>query len=523
MLAALVAFATSAAQPLKVVLPFGVSSQVSRDFDKIAKMTEKGDFAGARSALRLLPGRVVKIQWDDSSAPQALRFDLNRQRDNVLLEWGRGATALTMGFSDKEPDICVTFKPNGEEEFVWSEDPKQPRLTIKIGLENDGKPVDPTLIHNEFSYGLGTYLGVSKLPLPATIMSGPEMAASGPIGLLPLETYIANASADACQSVKDAVMRSQPVTSGLPAIAEDPAPVKKDDVFQGDKVPFDFSLKNSGEGELAFRIIPDCSCFSTRIPKKNTLSGQTQVAQVQMDTREFAGTVHKTLYLFSNDPANPVRTIPVELKIKPRYRMFPAARNYVAGDDGSVTVTAYLYAPPERPLNVTGAASEGLPGDVSFEPWEGKMADPDLGEQELPRKGYKFTLKIANIPDGSQLGTNIAIATDDPIFPKLNYQVFVQKGIIALPQSVYLGEVGASPRKMSFLLTRPGRDFKITSLESDSKHLTASSSATKSGEYRITINYDGQAEKGDYHATISIKTDDPKQPLIEVPVIGMIR
>jgi hypothetical protein len=199
-------------------------------------------------------------------------------------------------------------------------------------------------------------------------------------------------------------------------------------------------------------------------------------------------------------------------------------RQVVIAESDDITFTAYLFAPKDHPLKVKHVEMGGLPGSVTFEPWEGTLADPDMNEGALPRKGYKFDLRIQNIPDGMQMAANLIVTTNDPVFDQINYAVFVQKGILALPPNVYMAEIGAAPRTMAFVVSRIGKPFKITGIDVDSSHLSTTFEPTKNvGEYKVIVKYDGKAAKGDYRATITVKTDDPKQPIVQVPVTATVR
>jgi len=509
--------------PLQPKMPIGGSGDLSRTVDRIAQMTQKGDFAGARAALRLLPGSAVDIEWDDSAVPESSRFDFSNTRDGVLREWGNSVTTASFNVVKQKSSIRVAFDPAAEgSKLTWSEDAAKPRLTVLIGLKEGAKNVDPATVHNEFSFAIGSYLGIAKIPRAGFLMAATPTDTPRAIGLSQPEAGIANGNIAACDAIRSAVLKSVPVVAGLAALADEPKPVVLGPVLQGSKVPILFELKNSGSGEMAYQIMPDCTCFAREKGVGHIAPGASGKTLVSMDTTEFAGLVRKTLYLFTNDPSNPVRAIPVEITITPRYRMLPPAKIYVV-EDNSLTVEAFLFAPADHPLAITAADTSGLPGEVAVQPWEGTMADPDRGEGPMPRKGYKITFRITGIPSGGQFGASVILTTDDVNFPRINYPVFVQKGILAQPSSVFMGEVGAATRTMYFTLSRPGQPFKITDISADSTHIAVTPTLTNSGDYQISVAYDGKADKGDYHATITIKTDDPKQPLIEVPVTATIK
>ncbi|HVT11055.1 MAG TPA: hypothetical protein VHE55_02215 [Fimbriimonadaceae bacterium] len=527
MLIAVAALAIQTVAPLRPTLSIGCSREIGAAVEKIAKLTEAKDFKGAAAALHLIPGRETNVAWDDQSVPGGSRYDFGRSRDLAMAEWGTAVGLTQFVVSKTAPDIAFSFVPDGGMTLEWSDDLSKPRLTVKIGVKKGDAPVDPTTVHNDVAYAIGTYLGITKLPLPGLLMSGVDDATQI-LRLSGIEAAIARDNVTSCEKVAEQVGRSLPVSSGMPSMEADPQPVKLGPIIQGMPIELSFAIKNTGAGTLLFRIIPDCSCFSTQ--RTQVLQpDKSEDAKARMDTTNFSGMVQNglvrhNLYLLSNDPAHPVRQIPVEVKITPRYRLLPDRQVVIADDNGNVTYTAYLYAPADHPLTVTSAESQGLPGAVTFEPWSGIMADPDLNEGPLPRKGYKFTLKLKGIPDGMQLATNILIGTDDPNFAQISDQVFVQKGIIVLPPQVSLGEVGKAPRKRSFFVTRRGKPFSILSADVDSKHLDATFETTQTpGEFLVTVSYDGQAPKGDYHATVTITTDDPNQKTIKIPVTGTVR
>lgn len=522
MLAAIFAFALQGSPVERPVLPVGCSPVVSHLANRIAELTEKGDFSGAKSAANLLPHRKVNIEWDDSGAPEKVRYDYTRVRDQVLFDWHRFATVASYEVVKTGGDIKVIFAEGSGVKLEWSEDPKAPRLTAKIGLAEGKGSLDPATLNNEFSFAVGSYLGVAKLPLPGHVMAGAEITPPAPLRPNPFESSIANQTVLVSEQIKALADRSQVMKSGLPTVGSKFEAVNLGKVYQGDVPKQEFEVKNSGTARLAFKIIPDCNCFSTTAMRV-AAPDETLTIEAQMATDLFWGTVHKTLYLFSNDADNPVTEIPVTVNIKPRYRILPPTQTYVAGDKG-VTVEAFLFAPDDRPIKITSAESQGLPGEVKVERWSGMLADPDMGEGELERKGYKLKIHIPDVPDGSQFGTNIVIATDDPNFSAINYPIHVQKGIVVSPLNVYLGEVGAASRTVALTVSRPGQPFEITRIESDSEHISAS--FTRLGEsadgYRLAVVFDGKAAKGDYRANLTIVTNDPKQPKLIIPVSATV-
>jgi hypothetical protein len=291
---------------------------------------------------------------------------------------------------------------------------------------------------------------------------------------------------------------------------------------QGDKVPFEVEITNTGNADLTVRLQPDCSCVSIR-RNLTVAPGTTQKAAGQIDTQDFYGVLDKHVVVWTNDREKPVRRIPIRLLSVPRFRTVAPGGNEVLLDRQSET-TIVLWTKPDKPLLPTGAKFEGLEADVTWKEWSAVMADPELNEKDQERKGYAFTIRWSpDIPEGRFTGT-LEIATSDPLFPVLRHNLTIQRGIVASPENVFLGEVTAPGKSVGFLVQRPGLPFKITSAKIDHSAFKVSvEPGTKGDEWRGKVLYQGGAETGRLRATITLNTDDPKTPEVRLLVTGTLR
>jgi hypothetical protein len=227
--------------------------------------------------------------------------------------------------------------------------------------------------------------------------------------------------------------------------------------------------------------------------------------------------------VYTNDPREPVRLIPVTLNVVPRFRfLIPGgpARNVAESREFEV----YLALAEGTDIGIRNVQLSGVDGEAKYEKWEGDLADPERGEPARPRKGYKFHVKVAeNLPPGrAMLGLNIA--TDSVEFPILSLPMTVQRGVVATPDDLYLGELSAVPKRTSVTVSRPGTVLKVLSATIDAKSITVKVVPGRdASEQRIEVVYDGSAPSGDLSATITVKLDDPKQPQLLIPVSGVVR
>jgi hypothetical protein len=150
------------------------------------------------------------------------------------------------------------------------------------------------------------------------------------------------------------------------------------------------------------------------------------------------------------------------------------------------------------------------------------MADPELNEGPLPREGFKLTVHYeAPYPTGRAEAT-LVVVTADAKKPRLRYPLSVQRGIVALPEEVYLGTMSQEVIKTSFLVSRPGKPFRALEVTTNHSSLTAMVETMANGDAKVTLKYDGKAPSGDFAAMVTVLTDDLHQPNVKVPVHGLV-
>jgi hypothetical protein len=242
-----------------------------------------------------------------------------------------------------------------------------------------------------------------------------------------------------------------------------------------------------------------------------------------VDTSFYVGTQHKTLALYTDDPQTPAQEIPVTFKALPAYRIYRLEGEHIVSGSAHPSADVYLLLPADSKLFPQHFEVSGSPATVTMKPFEGSLADPDMEEPALPRKGYVFHITFqGSLPDG-QSQDSLIISTGDPTFPTIQYDLLVQKGILALPPLVQLGEM-TGPLRRSFLVSRPKVPFHIKNVVTGSRCIKAVVVPGRDdSEYRVDVIYDGTGVPGDFMSVVQVKTDDPKQPLLSVPLHGIVR
>lgn len=513
----------------------GASSEFHRACIAVEEALAAGDVAAARAAAGALPRRVLKVEFDTASIPEARRQEFGEIRDRVMTLWKRGITGVSIE-AGTPADIRVRFVkslppsagaavPAGAA-HLFSATPGEPRLEAVIALErgNPARPTEAADVHNELGFAIGAYFGLAPSPLQVGAFMGrsdlPTFRLNAPsIG----EYRLARANLEVCEALRKSVLKGEKIQPAHPQIWVDAPVLPSEPTIQGEPIRFAVQVTNRGDAPLSIELRPDCGCL-TATPSAVLEAGDTRLMQAVIDTTEFVGDLHKRLIVFSNDPDFPVKEIPVRVQVTPRYRLLAPGGPVVIASDAGAEFQVYLALDPHAPFKPTAVRLNGMPGEVVQTPWSGPLADPELGEPALPRSGYRFDVKLTGaLAPGRSTGTLI-IDTDSPRFPTLYHSFNVQKGIVALPDEIYFGEIPKAPRRASFLVSRPGAGFKILKVGSPSPTLTFEHSAVRDDwEYLVTVQFDGKVPFGTFSTTVLVETDDPKQPRIVVPVRAVVR
>jgi hypothetical protein len=518
----------------------GVRPEFSKTCIEIEELLEKGSFDEASKKLRLLPKKTVSVVWDDSKVPASLRATFAEHRDKALKQWTLNLGDVQFNFVPKGGDLRFSFEPKLAENptsglpaaaaLFFSDSASDPRLDVVIGL-NRGKPeapIDELNLGNEVVHAVGAYFGLASTPFIGSGMGRSDLILRVPFDVQIPEFGIAQSNFRAAAVLRSAVEKKTSLTPARPTLVIEPKAIDKGTVGQGDKVTFNVSLSNTGNAPLAYRVTPDCGCMKTVNNKDRTIQtiqpGNTALVSISIDTTEFAGLLNKHLVVFSNDPEQGIVSLPVKVNASPRYRLLSTSPQTLVESEGGTSFDLFLVTPDDRPMKIVKAVVGGIPGTVTMTPWKGNLADPELNEPARPRAGTKLHVRLEESPIDGRAPITVAVQTNDPAFPQLYYNAFVQKGIVLLPDRVYMGELGKDVRKAKSLISRPDMPFKVLSVTSDTSSIDADVRPTRGEwEYQVTVTYNGKAPKGDLAATVTIKTNDPRQPLLRLSVAGIVR
>ena len=533
MIAALLILQAAQGPIVSPEIPPGANSTFLRNCQEVCEALDRKDWAAAQKALVHLPSTKITLQWDDKAVPAGRRAELAKARDEAIKLWSDAVPEIKVTIASKGK-IKISFAPDLPQNtesvgpagavFFTSNDPKEAAVEGVIALVRTESrySIETKEVTNEVGYAIGTYLGLERKPGVGAAMSRTEEMYRRTFLVATPEMQVVREIQKIVTKLTDYTARKVQVKPAKPQIFLSQTEFKPEPVSQADPLNMSLSVTNRGNATLRFSVIPDCTCFSLAYDR-SIPAGETRLVKIGIDTLHFTGNLDKTLHIQSNDPEAGVRKVHFTMRVDPLYRFLGLQSNDVLYVDQTTEGEVYFIPNPKKPLVPTGVVVEGVNGTATMEPWEGTLPDKVSGEGPLPRKGYKIKVSLkGDIPPG-RAGVNVVVKTNDPDWPAIRSSFSVQRGIISLPITVYFGEISKNPTRAWTLITRPGRPFKITKVDCDSQFFKGQVEATKEGDYKLIVQYLGGSDFGDIRARMTLSTDDPSQPTVEIPVQALVR
>ncbi|HVN89901.1 MAG TPA: DUF1573 domain-containing protein [Candidatus Binataceae bacterium] len=286
-------------------------------------------------------------------------------------------------------------------------------------------------------------------------------------------------------------------------------------VFQGAQVKHTFRIENAGPGTLSIGAVQtSCGCTVAEPTKRQVAAGDSSEIAAIFDTSADKGPSQRVITVHTNDPAHKqiAFTIKGDVKVKVDANPSPVVFDKVKhGTEVS------------RQVLVTD-----LMGDKDFKITSITNSSPNLKVTQQPRTDGKpgaaltFTLSksapAASLSDTVKVASNIAPVTI-PVYAN------VVGDISVAPPQVSFGIVKHRAGAVQFARVINAGDKPVNLLDARSNNpiVTATIEPMKPGkEYKLTLELTANSPDGTLRGAIEIKTDDPGQPVLQVPFYGIV-
>lgn len=514
--------------PLGPIAPPGSDGPFQQLVLAIDRKLEARDFAGAQALAADLPRNTIGIEvnWSGLSKPTP------KALSNALIAAHNQFPTLQFKVVPKGGDVLVSFsKDLGKDEmnrpryaaiFVKS---GKPRVELVVRrTRQGGVALGEIDLSNEVLYGIGRYLGVAETTTPGDALHRLETPHTQAHNFGATSRSVALRNLAVTKELQGLIQKKVAVASPSPAIQLLKKSADAGTTVQGTIVPGEIVVSNTGNTPLGITVVPDCGCFGLNY-QPTVAPGATQTIRYTVDTAAFAGHFHKGLTLQTNDPDQPTTRFEVTMQIDPAYRFLRLGGKPVeiVPDQGLVT-EIILTKNETAPFHILGVEVAGTNAAHEVTEWSGELPDPELKEGPKLRSGYRIQLLVSpNIPSG-RAPLSVLVTTDHKDFPLMTYTFQVQRGIVSLPPSLYFGELAKTAKSVPFVVSRPGKPFRIKGISSSIPSITVSApGSSPADEFKLVARYSGKPDIGTLSGTVNIRTDDPKQPVIIVPLSGQFK
>lgn len=296
-------------------------------------------------------------------------------------------------------------------------------------------------------------------------------------------------------------------------------------VPKGEKVINDFVIKNEGDADLQItNVQPACGCTVAQFDKV-IKPGATGKVHAEVDSSTFNGPISKGVTVFTNDPDHPQIELTVHANIQPYIAVKPGYARYITvqGEPQEGNIVQTLWAPDGASWDVTGADSPYPYLTVTYH-----EAKPEERLPEAKGKQWKVEMKLANNAKVGPLADYVTVHTNHPKQKVVQIPVsgFVRPVIAVTPPTADFGSIELKePLKRALdirnFATEP---IKVTGIDvSLPKGIDAKlESLTEGREYQVRVVLDPSLPKGPFSGKLTIHTDSPKVPTMEVELKGIV-
>lgn len=293
------------------------------------------------------------------------------------------------------------------------------------------------------------------------------------------------------------------------------------EVWQGEKVTTDVTVKNVGNAPLEIEVKSSCGCTTPTKPKSPLAPGESDKMSISYDTLHRNGDAHQTVTLKTNDPQRSSVAVRVRGSVRPLFTMEPVqslsfGRLYRDSQESRTIVIENKYT---EPLMLK------LKADQDFDSY-----DVQLVAKEEGRKYELTAVTKAPLPIGAAR-TTVVVETGLERVPELRVTVFgtVQPPIMVHPGRLYWPTNLVAPleHRLRFQCT-PGHPVKILSAKATIDAITVALADVKSEDaapgaclQELIVNLPpGDQAPADVAVAIEITTDaeDPQYQKLVVPI-----
>jgi hypothetical protein len=285
-------------------------------------------------------------------------------------------------------------------------------------------------------------------------------------------------------------------------------------VEEGTVVKYRFTAANSGQADLVLEEVrPGCGCTVAHWDRL-IKPGEKGSIEAEIHTEHFRGPVMKHLTVVTNDPKHPQLDLSITAKITPLIEIEPGPVALITVDNKPVTQLFTLKRTGNHPMKIVQVLASA----------------PYVKTRVTPLAGNGSYQLAVTATDAAPLGrslTPVLVRTDQPNVGDLGLTLMIDRGIVTSPMTVFwLAPPGPlkAPVQSTVTIMRRNKPFHVRTVSvDDPKLLTKLETVHPGQEYRVALTYTGGYAAGTVRKTLTLTTDDPKQPELSIPIHGIVQ
>lgn len=279
------------------------------------------------------------------------------------------------------------------------------------------------------------------------------------------------------------------------------------EIVRGDKVSTIFEIHNSGVHPLEISLVKtSCGCTATFLDSKRILPGGATSLEVKLDSSEFFGDVHKTVFIYSNDPKRSEYALSFDAHVTTLVEVQPARINL-----GVVNLLEEERT--QFPFRISYAFSNAHVAKLEYNKnLFHVFCDPLHIEGTKPIQHCMLSI-VPKAPTGSVVD-ELLVYTSVPEQPviRVNIRGMLAGAFDVLPRMVDFGEVSTSDTVVErvTITETAGRTFRIRDVILDRAALSYEIfPKSESNKYTLNLQIRPDSLKEVVGGRVRIITDHP--------------
>lgn len=286
-------------------------------------------------------------------------------------------------------------------------------------------------------------------------------------------------------------------------------------VFQGAQVKHTFELINKGPGTLTIGSVQtSCGCTVAQPTRHQVQPGESSDIAAVFETSSDKGPAQRMITVHTNDPQHKEVILTIKGDVKVKVDAAPVPLVFTGVKHGTEATRDILVTDMvnRAPFKINSISS----------------SNPNLRVEERPRTDGKpgaiLRVTLLKSAPAGPFADQIRVATSES---PLNLPVF----------ATIVGDINVNPAQVSFGIVKDkasvvryarltnvaDHPVKVLAVTTNNPRVSASAQPITPGkEYKLVVELQRDAPRGTLRGAVAIKTDDPGQPLVELPFYGIV-